>query len=108
MLDSPPKVAADSVTGARTALASIEIPDNAAGRKPKFLLITCRTSVGAFRPILSGETPALGTLARLAIEQPLIIDVSGFTHLRQASYDGSATCDLTMTPLENGGSWERV
>lgn len=62
------------------------------------VLLTTDAVVG-FRPIQTGETPALSTMARLRPERPLVVNVEGFGGIRFEAPTG--TPNVTVTPLEN-------
>lgn len=82
---------------------SIAIPNNEADAgggtvKAKYILLSSDAVCG-FRPIQTGETPALATLARVLPNDSLIVNVSGYAEMRLDSPSGTA--NVTMTPLDN-------
>jgi hypothetical protein len=103
-----PKAVAPGVsTAINTTGGVIAIPDNSAGKRPKYVHIsstasfTCRAGlVGDTLSVATGTNAGIG----VQIDSPIILDVTGCTHIIWDS--SSASGSSFIQPLENGGSDE--
>jgi hypothetical protein len=96
----PLSLNADSVTTAiTTATAStVAIPNAASGRPRVVMIVT--DQIVAFRPCLVGYVGTQAADSRLRPDTPLLVNVSGFTHMAFRNDSGS-TANVTITPLDN-------
>jgi len=104
----PPVIRADAVDqaigGGAGAMVDLTIPNNAAGKLPKYVLLGCLASdVILCKPAITGDTTAYADLPVVIglYDGPVILDVAGCDFLRMASV-GAA--DVRLVALENSGS----
>lgn len=103
----PLKIQADVTTRTTGALNNVAIPDNAAGKRPKYVLVSVdeQPNGGVYiRPCLTADAGAAGTLFFLASGDSIVLDVTGLTHIR--NLQGGTSNIMTVAPVENGGSDE--
>ena len=97
------KIAAGVRATAATASGTTTIPDDSAGVKAKMVSVRALTAseTAVVLPVQNGSTVITSSTGiPVSKEQPLILDVSGYSHIAHIRF-GSADVALNITPVEN-------
>ena len=92
------QIGADSITTGVTVAADIAIPVQSGGEPPRWVYLATDAPIG-FKPVVTGETPAIAVMAILRPDNPLVVYVGGSDAIRAESPSGTA--NITVTPLDN-------
>ena len=97
------KIAAGVRATAATASGTTTIPDDSAGVKAKMVSVRALTAseTAVVLPVTSASaTVTASTGIPVSKEQPLILDVSGFSHIAHIRF-AAADVAVNITPVEN-------
>jgi hypothetical protein len=92
------QISQDSTQVTLAGITNVAIPVNASGDKAKYVLISSDDQGALFRPTQNGSE-VISTLAQLPPNSYVILNVTGYTHLRVAQL--ATNGEFCISPLDN-------